>query len=55
LAAIARGYERAAAAARAHDAPRYANADATLRAGHARLVSAVDALQLLGYQVQENG
>jgi serine/threonine-protein kinase len=55
VAAIGRGYEDVAAAARAHDRARYRDAQAALSTGHARLVSAVHALGLLGYQVQDNG
>ena len=51
----ATGYKRLAAAARAHDAQRYAAAGATLKRAQARLDQAVAALKLLGYQVAADG
>jgi Protein kinase domain len=51
----ATGYKRLAAAARAHDARRYAAAGATLTRAQARLTQAVAALKLLGYQVTADG
>jgi Protein kinase domain len=51
----ATGYKRLVAAARGHDAQRYAAAGATLARAQARLGRAVAALKLLGYQVTANG
>jgi protein kinase-like protein len=49
----ATGYKRLAAAARAHDQSAYRRAGATLNRAQARLVAAVAALRLLGYEVRE--
>jgi hypothetical protein len=52
VAAIARGYERLAAAARAQDAGRYRAAGGALRRAHADLAHTLSALKLLAYDVQ---
>jgi len=52
IARIARGYQRLAAAARAHDAGRYRAASAAVEKGQARLAASIGAFRLLGYQVK---
>jgi hypothetical protein len=52
IAGIARGYERLATAARAHDATAYRAAGGALRRAHADLAHAITALKLLAFDVK---